>query len=157
MHSQIFHFLNKVLVKFASTLGFVPLIYDSKAKQYKFCDKTFGKSVIWYLWVSTYLMIVIPTHIWETRQSKDFQQFNYIVIFWLCSTMEFVFSTGALWKCTEIIQFLNGYYKFLKDFHSKQIKLLGDSTILTIAIFFVQGTSCLPMTGGDRNRTSYII
>ncbi|CAL8140535.1 unnamed protein product [Orchesella dallaii] len=115
-------FFPKLLSKFmrvAAIPGFCPYKLNPSESKCYIDNVLYAKMFVACMWLGMYLLLVIPTHILETRRRNDFEEFNFIIVVWLGSLMGLSFIGLGVTKCQEVGQSINGYLKFLKDFERK--------------------------------------
>ncbi|CAL8072492.1 unnamed protein product [Orchesella dallaii] len=123
MYSSFSFKLIKSVFTIVSLMGFSPITWNEK-KQIFDCHSLITQLRVCFNLVGVYVYTIclIPYNLIQTRKTKDFQQFNYTFVVWLCSLIGNLMVSTQFFRCDQICQILNGYFLYLRKFEAQYVR-----------------------------------
>lgn len=104
----------RALVKVSSSMGFCPYKYYPAKRHFRIHYPSWSRSFILWIFALCYVLIILPTNFCQLYKAKDFQQINYVVIYFLSTTCSNIFVGMQVVKPKQFCQGLNAVWRFLE-------------------------------------------
>ncbi len=110
------------MVTFGNWLGSIPYHYDNVKEKLYIHFWSHFRLIHFWSWVTAYVAVTLPTHLYQLYTAQKFKKFNYILVLLIYGIICFVMLGVLSFNTMSICQFVNGFWKFLPYFENKLFK-----------------------------------
>jgi len=107
----------KKVASLARILGFSSITWNEKRQIFD-CGSfsAYARTFLNFLFIYAYTLVIIPYNIMLTRKAKDYQQFNYTIVVYICALLGNVLMGALVVYPLEICQIANGLFLYLRNY-----------------------------------------
>lgn len=116
MYTQFSLDFQKRLFKLARLTGYCPIIWNQRRSCFEVSFAGYLLTFWSFLMITSYILLLVPSNILLTHQKKEYQQFNYTIVVFLCALLGVLLEAVIVFRVDEVCMLLNGYYLYLRKF-----------------------------------------